>query len=153
MQTLHTQRPFSMSVKASSNDDRTQLIVPGIGNVLKCAFDITFVRGPHKWDLPGTPDDALGFLAYNEAESNYEFWDSDAFIHGGLCLPETVFDDVWHRIKVGEKFESMISIQVAPISYDGPGIDELLWDRAKDKFLNIKDATLNFFRDELRRPV
>jgi hypothetical protein len=101
--------------------------------------DLTFGRGAYDWKIPEGPPGSLGFLAYHPIDQHND----SAFIGGGCSIKEDIFDDVWDRIKTSNFDGCAISLEVAPIEYDG---EDPLWNRGKNKFLYIQQIELSFVR-------
>jgi hypothetical protein len=99
------------------------------------------VRGAYDWKIPEGPPGSLGFLAYHPVDQYTDV----AFMGGGCSIKQDMFDDAWHRIKNSTYDSCYISLEIAPIDYDG---EDPLWNREKNKFLYIGQVELVFVRKE-----
>ena len=139
-QTLHTKRGagFSVSARIAENYD---FIISEVGNVGGMRTDLMFVRGAYDWQIPEGPSGSLGFLAYHPADQHSDV----SFIGGGCSIKEDIYDDAWHRVRSSAYDACTISLEVAPIDYDG---EDPMWDRQKNEFLYIREVELAFIRKE-----
>jgi hypothetical protein len=143
-QALHTKRGAGFSVNAQVDTEYNNFLISGVGNVGGLRTDLTFVRGPYDWKIPEGPSDSQGFLAYHAIDQYSEI----AFLGGGCCINEDMFDDAWHRIRASTYDDCTISLEVAPVDYDG---EDPLWNREENKFLYIQEIELAFVRKEQLR--
>jgi hypothetical protein len=140
-QSLHSERGARFSVNARVSTEYNSFLISGVGDVGSLHTELTFVRGAHDWQIPEGPPASLGFLAYHPADQ----YSDVAFMGGGCSTKEDIFDDAWHRIKNSTYDACSISLEVAPIDYDG---EDPLWNREKNKFLYIQQLELSFVRKE-----
>jgi hypothetical protein len=140
-QTLHTERGTSFSVNAVVDTEYVTFLLSGVGDVGGLRTDLTFVRGSHDWKIPQGPPGSLGFLAYYPVGEHVDF----PFMAGGCSVREEIYDDAWHRIKNSTYDSCSITLEVAPIDYDG---EDPLWNREQTKFLYIQQLELRFVREE-----
>jgi hypothetical protein len=144
-QSLHTERGAGFSVNARIATEYNNFLISDVGDVGGLHTELTFVRGAYDWKIPEGPPGSLGFLAYHPQDQHSDF----AFMGGGCSIKEDMFDDAWHRIKTSTYDSCYISLEVAPIDYDG---EDPLWNREQNKFLYIQQAELVFVRKEKEKP-
>jgi hypothetical protein len=140
-QSLHTTRGVHFSVITRVSTEYNSFLISGVGDVVGLKTDLTFVRGAYDWKIPEGPPGSRGFLAYHPIDQPNDM----AFMGGGCSIAEDLFEDAWHRIKTSNYDSCSISLEVAPVDYDG---EDPLWNREQNKFLYIQDVELAFVRKE-----
>src|SRR6266852_4523090 len=119
-QSLHTERGSGFNVNTRLSRGYGSILISGAGNVGGMRTDLSFVRGAYDWEIPEGPPGSLGFLAYHPVDEHCD----SAFIGGGCSITEDIYDDAWHRVRNGIYDGCTISLEVAPIEYDG---EDALW--------------------------
>ena len=138
IQNMGTIREATILMEGIKTDQSSALRVPGLGNVMELPFNITLVRGFYDWKIVAMPQDAIGFLGYNESDEQ-----RGTSISGGLWLPDAVFDDLWSRIRAGADFDTSLSLKAAPID-SADDIGALFWDRADSNFLFVGGVEFSY---------
>ena len=140
-QSLHSKRRNAFHVKTQISKGYGSILVSGVGNVGGMPTDLSFVRGAYDWKIPEGPPGSIGFIAYHPADENCDA----AFIGGGCSINEIMFDDAWHRVRNSVYDTCTITLEVAPVDWEG---EDALWNRESNKFFYIQEIELSFVRQE-----
>jgi hypothetical protein len=102
------------------------------------------VRGLYDWNIPAGPPKSRGFLAYHPVDQHND----SPLISGGCSVTEDLYDEAWYRIRTSNYDSCTITLEVAPIDYDG---EDPLWDREKTKFPIKYPGTAKAFKGPIER--